>query len=284
MTQNIIDPKKYPWVVINLDRAKQKYEHFQKNFQDFPIQPVRVPAVDGKKIDTSNTKLLTLRTRYDLQRSRYDHRTLATRGAIGCYLSHVSLYKKIVDENLPGMFILEDDAKPLPECYAKMVKALENAPPDADMLFLMYNKICKHNMLPYNEYPDWVRIQDIMFGTMAQFVTRKGAQTLLKYCFPIEMQIDDFIGVLSSAKRDEFKVYAYLPNDLFKDDNTVGSAIQARSIHNFFEQLYCINSPWQLANSSPFKNVMFLILVILVIVFLILFVNLLLRIGLGRKK
>jgi GR25 family glycosyltransferase involved in LPS biosynthesis len=176
------------------------------------------------------------------------------------------MWQKIVDENLPGMFILEDDAKPL----KSVESALANVPDDADYLFLMYNKICKHNMIPSKNNPDWVQIQDIMFGTMAQFVTNRGARKLLQYCFPLEMQVDDFVGVLSRVKRDEFKVYAYLPNDLFKDDNSVGSSIQARSIHNFFEQLYCINSPWQLANSSPFKNVMFLIIFILFLIFVIL--------------
>jgi glycosyl transferase family 25 len=279
--KNKLKPESFPWVVINLDRAKEKYEHFQKNFKDFPIQPTRVSAVDGKKVDISDPSMLTPRTRYDLSRSRYDHRTLATKGALGCYMSHVSLWKKIVDENLPGLVILEDDAKPKTrDTYEKLTRALENAPQDADYLFLMHNKICKHNMLKNEaKHPGWVQLQDIVFGTMAQIVTNKGARTLLKYCFPIEMQVDDFIGVLSRVKKDngEFKVYAYLPNDLFKDDNTVGSAIQARSIHNFFEQLYCINSPWQLANSSPFKNVLFLILMILFIIFLILLCMILVR-------
>lgn len=271
-----MDPKSYPWVVINLDRAKEKYQHFCKNLEkvNFPINVERVPAVDGKKVDIDKKGLLSPRSLYDLTRSRYDHRTLATRGALGCYMSHVSMWKKIVDENLPGLVILEDDAKPNDKTYEKLTRALKNAPRDADYLFLMYNKICKHNMIKDPNNPDWVQLQDIMFGTMAQIVTNKGARTLLKYCFPIEMQVDDFIGVLSRVKKDdgEFKVYAYLPNDLFKDDNTVGSAIQARSIHNFFEQLYCINSPWQLANSSPFKNVMFLIIMILFIIFVILFI------------
>lgn len=55
-------------------------------------------------------------------------------GAIGCYLSHIRIYKKIVEDNIPYAIIFEDDVRFLDPEYIfwKKINSL-NIPNDTDI-------------------------------------------------------------------------------------------------------------------------------------------------------
>ena len=58
-----------------------------------------------------------------------------TKGLIGCCLSHYMLYKKIIAEDLPYAFIIEDDVKLSDNVRELLVKAVEFISKDEVILF-----------------------------------------------------------------------------------------------------------------------------------------------------
>jgi len=69
-------------------------------------------AVIGKKLDVKDLarkSIISPSCYYDIIRGRCEGKGFPSKGAIGCSLSHIELWKKCVNENLPFMTICEDD-------------------------------------------------------------------------------------------------------------------------------------------------------------------------------
>ena len=68
-------------------------------------------------------------------------------GEIGCALSHLSVYKKMLSENIKTMIILEDDARLSPE-FKEALQIIYYLPKDWEILLLGYmfsdNRYAKH--------------------------------------------------------------------------------------------------------------------------------------------
>lgn len=95
--------------VINLDSRPDRYERFRKEFEEkFPELPcIRVPATDGREL----TYTSGLNERINAWNFRH-LREHMLRGVVGCCLSHLDVWRSIVD--MPGdddewFMILEDD-------------------------------------------------------------------------------------------------------------------------------------------------------------------------------
>ena len=65
----------------------------------------------------------------------YDHDHISNTGEIGCYLSHVELWKKCVELNEP-IAVIEDDMKFTEKIRKAVKKSLTNIPKDAGFCFL----------------------------------------------------------------------------------------------------------------------------------------------------
>jgi GR25 family glycosyltransferase involved in LPS biosynthesis len=148
---------------------------------------------------------LTIKAYYDIMipNTRNSHSDLGTINAVGCYMSHVNLWKKVVDENLIGMYIFESDAV----CG-------ENLKDYTDTFLLTSNP---HLLLFGYIGPDSgsnkiKKINHRFYGTHSYFITYEGAKILLKYAFPIEEQVDSYISdliMLSDQKLiEELNVYS----------------------------------------------------------------------------
>ena len=69
-------------------------------------------AIDGRKFvvdDLIENNTITIRSYNDLIFGRHEHAGIPSLGAIGCTLSHLSLWKLCVDFNMPYIIICEDD-------------------------------------------------------------------------------------------------------------------------------------------------------------------------------
>ncbi len=93
--------------VVNLKRSKDRRERIQKLLTPLNIQYEIFEATDGNLL--SEKEYQTIRERGKNILLKYPGRDLMNRGEIGCALSHLRLYQKIVKENLDYACILEDD-------------------------------------------------------------------------------------------------------------------------------------------------------------------------------
>lgn len=74
--------------------------NFIQNFKFFGIEYEFISEIYGKNLSDK-----------ELEKSVYDYKNcFITLGKIGCALSHLKIYQKMLDENIPYALILEDDA------------------------------------------------------------------------------------------------------------------------------------------------------------------------------
>ena len=205
---------------ISLERKKENWSNLISYFKKNNVNDISIfPAIDGKQItsyfqnDMTNVSpemknliesfggetMLTTWALYHLlyKTNRRDHVQLGSFGAIGCYLSHVLLWKKMIDENLPCLLIFEDDATFTNDFSLKIDKVIDNLPSDADILFLGVN--ANFNPQPYNN--DFTIIGGQFFGTHGYIISNNGAKKMFQYLFPIEIQIDAFMSYQNIFKR-----------------------------------------------------------------------------------
>lgn len=84
--------------VVNLDRSPDRLESMEKQLGKYSIPWSRFPAVDGRHFPDGNN---TCRLSYKWKEM--------SNGQRGCALSHVSLLRKMINENWDYMMVMEDD-------------------------------------------------------------------------------------------------------------------------------------------------------------------------------
>ena len=185
---------------------------------------------------------------------RRDHAQLGSWGAVGCSLSHIGIWQKIVEENLDMALIFEDDIDFKSEFKEKLPKIIKNLPEDADVIFL--DTTVNFKPLKHDDLFDKVLGQ--FFGTHSYIMTNKGAQKLLPYVYPVEIQIDAFMGYSASLNR--IKIYST------KD-------MCAQKMHSSSIQTTCVicDIDDTQIDKYTFLSKTFIILFILVILILIFF-------------
>lgn len=95
--------------MINLKRRPERRLKMELTMKEIGIDYKYLEAVDGKKLtdDILAQKGIQFMTGYE---DPYHKRPMKM-GEIGCFLSHHSIWQKMVDENLKEVLILEDDIK-----------------------------------------------------------------------------------------------------------------------------------------------------------------------------
>jgi len=84
--------------VVSLKNALERRKHINKQFMTQQIEFQYFDAIEPHQIEEALKN-----TGIELKNCSL------TKGEIGCLLSHISLWKKIIDNNLPYMAIFEDD-------------------------------------------------------------------------------------------------------------------------------------------------------------------------------
>jgi len=111
-------PKAY---AINLARSQDRRSHILRQLSRTGIGYELVEAVDGRELDLADTSL------FDPALVCQD---TFRPGAAGCALSHLKVYRKILDDDLDHALVLEDDAMlpdDAPELTAAVVRDMRGA-------------------------------------------------------------------------------------------------------------------------------------------------------------
>lgn len=140
-----------------------------------------------------------------------------TRGAVGCYLSHLSIYKKLIQSNYKYSIIFEDDVIMASDFYERLLYGLTVIPDDWDILLL--GVMC----LKCDIEKNYIKINRF-WGTHGYVVKKEGAKKLVEYLDkPLSKQIDADMSLL--IKRGLIKVYGINPI-IVAQDTKFGSDIQ----------------------------------------------------------
>lgn len=117
-----------------------------------------------------------------------------TEGAVGCFLSHLHIYEKFLDEtNEKYMFCVEEDTV----CDPSLVFEFEKSklPQNFDIIFLNYNAREKYR---WNEDYYALRKNGLFWMTNAYIISRRGAFKVLQHFkkHKMRIQFDSYLSLL----------------------------------------------------------------------------------------
>lgn len=192
--------------LINLERRPDRLERFMKTYEASDMNNIklkRISAVDGTDLEIGRVPLSDL-ARGELKQIettgfRSKHYQL-TRGAIGCYLSHVKIWRDIVENKHRAGLIFEDDVN-VPKVFRnKIHSSMKHIPDDWDIVLFGYHCKTCDNIKDYRRVKRFILLHNYA-------ISYTGVVKILKSnsLFPISQQIDSLLSELSF---DILNIYA----------------------------------------------------------------------------
>jgi GR25 family glycosyltransferase involved in LPS biosynthesis len=187
-----------PAFCINLERRMDRWNEFssQEGVQMMP-NVKRFIGVDGSKLDIKNDPRIPLNTKKNIKNTtRRAHEEISTAGGIGCALSHIAVWKWIVENQAPVTLILEDDAKIQPNFVPYMNLTIEKSPTLRNTDKWDYLTMTEKRMEPVTHPSDpLVGTIDGFVGTQCYFITYECARKFLKESDILHLHIDLWTAV-----------------------------------------------------------------------------------------
>lgn len=176
-----------PIWVLNLERSNERREFMETQLNKLNLEYEIIQAVDGLKLTDYELGLYSKK-----EALRCSERELSL-GEIGCILSHVRMWQRLITENYDDVMILEDDVL-INEMLLHALRNRDKFPDDWEYI----NFKTDVGQIPFGE-PVWGIHRMCRFSyypnrTSAYLINRKGAEKLLKYVFPIRWPADNFTG------------------------------------------------------------------------------------------
>ena len=198
--------------LMNLKRRPDRMYDFMKYYKQCDLNKynlMKFEAVDGNKLDLDTVPISELAKlemkQLETTGFRYKHYQL-TKGAIGCYLSHVKIWENIVKNNYEKALVFEDDARPPPNFLKLVEENMKHIPEDWDIVFL--GKICNE----CEEYEKYFKVERFML-THSYLIKKSCIEKIIETntMFPISQQIDAYLSELSG----HINIYA-VKNDIVR--------------------------------------------------------------------
>ena len=219
-----LDENKLGIYVINMNKDKERYNKLVNYYlkSDFPNNRLnRFPGIVGKEIPEKNwltTDAISELQLLEKNGYRTHHHNL-TRGAIGCFLSHYYLAKKLLqDKTYDNYLILEDDTMIFPNTFNKISQTLHEVPNDWDIiLFYTIRAVGKK----YNEKLNKIKS---FWGMNCYIINKRGAQ---KFIDEVDKnKIDGQVDCYLSRMIQQQKINIFASKKHFASSNSTDTNIQ----------------------------------------------------------
>lgn len=172
--------------VINLPRHATRRAFMEMQCQSHGLNHEIFDGVEGAKLAPE-----ALAQQYDASRAQRVYGRELTLGEVGCALSHLAVYREIVDRQLPFALILEDDALIGNHTRAVCRRLLEKLSPDEPTVVLLIHtqKYTAWGSAKLSRLHRLVRTRDAFCGH-AYVVTQAAARALLDELTPVHAPAD----------------------------------------------------------------------------------------------
>lgn len=204
-----------PIAVINLPHRTDRWQALSRRMSAVGLDKlIPVPAVEGARLSVNHIAALLGAPADAIDDAPRSHLTL-TRPAIGCSLSHLAVWRWVIESNLPRVLVFEDDAAPTAQFDpARFRSVLAALPADAGMVFL--GSIIMNGMADRNDGTDLARIY-YFNGTFAYLITPAACRILMRHLLPLDRHIDHQISKVLIEQRHAFAAY-YTEPHFFEPD------------------------------------------------------------------
>jgi glycosyl transferase family 25 len=204
-----------PIVVINLPHRTDRWDTLSRRMSAAGLTKlIRAPAVEGARLPDAQIVALLGLSVNGIDEAPRSHLTL-TRPAVGCFLSHLAIWRWMLDTNLPWILVLEDDAAPAPDyCPARLRNLLTSIPTEAGLVFL--GRIIMGGLA---DKPNGSGLARMYYfnGTFAYLITPRACRTLLQHLLPLHSHIDHQISKILIEQRRLFSAF-YTEPHFFEPD------------------------------------------------------------------
>ena len=115
----------FDWiVVISLERRKDRWLRTREQLTRLGINADRLLAVDGRLLQARSLPI------------RWRFRNPPSRGILGCFLSHLTVLRRIERERINSTLVLEDDILFAPDFRQVFLEYWERTPEEWDLIYL----------------------------------------------------------------------------------------------------------------------------------------------------
>ena len=183
-------------------------------------------GVEGSSYkDTDVSHILSPWQEYILkyEERRHNHEHFKTWGGMGCYLSHLGVWKNAIDKGYERIAVFEDDIYFNSGFKELLATSIKNVPADSQLLLLDSIQLTT-TLIPNTAVSRVFRF----FGTHGYVINRDCMIALISRALPIELQIDSYMSFM--IRLIDLKVY-----------NIAGLCGQTFHVSNI--QTTCINCP-----------------------------------------
>lgn len=185
--------------IVNLKKDIEKKEHMQKLCGKYDFHPEFIDAVDGRLLSEEDIAKV-----YSHEKAiNNNFRRELGRGEIGCALSHINIYKKMVHKNISEAVVFEDDID-FDNDLLKVLHKVNDFPKNWNLVLLGHHS-CQSRDLK-TRYSFWgsknignrymiARPTENGCGTYGYILKLEAAKILLRDLETIEEPIDHYTGV-----------------------------------------------------------------------------------------
>lgn len=217
--------------VISLPKSADRRENCMQSCKTAGLNPEWFEAVNGREVmaryeagDPQLQGKIDLKDKVTLELGFGRQVTIAEKlsaGELGCALSHMSIYHKMVEENIELALILEDDCLLSPD-FGKVLPEILNTQSKWDVLQVIFNtgirNLFVHKKIKLSLEGCYLEQQGMgvlnpifnrrrgSYCTGGYFITLKGAKRLLEIGMPIRLTSDYLLGLIAYNKLRLYKL------------------------------------------------------------------------------
>jgi GR25 family glycosyltransferase involved in LPS biosynthesis len=210
-----------PVWVINLERSEARWTSIQQSLKSVGIGNYsRIDAVDALRLSKEE-----IERAYDAGKNRKHYFSPLKTGEIACFLSHRKAWRKLVEGDLNGAFVVEDDVIFRPEAVARMAEVAEFATSAQPMIVKLYSKRGVTGR-PTQLSAQTRLVEPLLapIGAQGAYINRAAAEKLLKHSERFFEPVDVF---LQRTWVHEAKIQVLIPNALEETSAQLGGSTLA---------------------------------------------------------
>ncbi|KAM5184102.1 inactive glycosyltransferase 25 family member 3 isoform 1-T1 [Callospermophilus lateralis] len=201
--------------VISLARRPNRRERMLSSLWEMEISGRVVDAVDGRMLNSSILRSLGVDLLPGYQ-DPYSGRTL-TKGEVGCFLSHYSIWKEVVARGLAQVLVFEDDVRFQSNFRGRLKQLMEEVEARKlpwDLIYLGRKQVNPEEEVAVEGLPGLV-VAGYSYWTLAYTLSLAGARKLLA-SQPLHrmLPVDEFLPIMFDQHPNEQYKAHFWPRDL----------------------------------------------------------------------